>query len=201
MSDLRVSFPQPCGEPWEAMAPAGCARICSACDKGVHDLSQYDLEAAEALLRSGSDVCVRARIGTDGTVALRPGPSRSPRRMVVAAAMGAALLAAGQPAFAGRNGPGGAITGQVSAYGFPVRITATDESGNIFRTRVKRNGRYRLRHLPAGTYSLKFEPTCGEEWTVENVAVGEGVTEVPMGSQYGGCIVVGLLRIEDGSTG
>jgi hypothetical protein len=201
MSDLRVSFPKPCDAPWEGMAPAGYARICSRCDTAVHDLSQYDLEGVEALLRGRADVCVRARIGADGAVALRPGPPGSARRMVVAAAMSAALLAAGQPALARQERPRGAITGQTYAYGYEVRVTATDQNGRTFRTRVKRNGRYRLSRLPAGTYTLSFVPGCGDSWTVENVVVGDGVTEVPMEDDFGGCIVVGLLRIEQGSAG
>ena len=51
MPDLRVSFPKPCEEKWEAMTPAGRARVCARCDKAVHDLASYTLDEAEALLR------------------------------------------------------------------------------------------------------------------------------------------------------
>jgi hypothetical protein len=201
MADLRVSFPQPCDERWEGMAKAGCTRICSRCDTAVHDLSQYDLDEAEALLRSSADICVRAQIDADGTVALRAGQQGSGRRMVVAAAVSAALLTAGQPAFARQERPGGAIAGHVWAAGYRVRIEATSQSGMTFRTRVKANGRYHLRHLPAGTYSLRFVPACGDDWTIENVVVGAGLSNVPEGTRQGGCIVVGLLRIEGDSIG
>jgi hypothetical protein len=200
MRDLRVSFPKPCDAPWQAMVPAGCARLCARCDQEVHDLSQYGLDEAEALLRSNPGACVRARIGTDGIVELKPGRQGRPRRMMVAAALSAALVAAGQPALARQERPRGEITGQVEAYS-EVRVRATDQSGRTFRTKVKRDGRYRLRGLPAGTYTLSFRPSCGDSWTVENVVVGEGVTEVPMGDEFRGCIIVGLLHIEDDNAG
>ncbi len=46
MRDLRVSFPKPCDERWEAMAPEGRARLCARCDTVVHDLSQFEPDEA-----------------------------------------------------------------------------------------------------------------------------------------------------------
>ncbi len=200
MRDLRVSFPRPCDEEWEKMTPEGCGRACARCDKVVHDLSQYAFGEAEALLRADPEACVRARIGADGAVELKPGWSGGARRMVVAAAATAGLLSAGAPVFAkphGRDRPDGAITGQVSAFGYRVRVTAESPGGQAFRAKARSNGRFRIKSVPAGTYTLTFSPDCGEAWTVENVVVGHGETVVPRSRNEGGCIVVGMIRIED----
>ena len=100
MRDLYVSFPRPCGEKWETMTPAGCARVCGRCDKPVHDLSEYSLEEAETLLRGDPRACVRARVGCDGSVALKPGRRGETRRMMIAVAATAGMLAASVPAAA-----------------------------------------------------------------------------------------------------
>jgi hypothetical protein len=197
MRDLRVSFPKPCDERWEEMAPEGRARLCARCDKVVHDLSQFEPRAAEALLRRDPDACVRARIGADGAVELKPARGGGARRMVVAAAATAGLLTAAAPAFAKPGVPGGAIAGRVDAFGDRVRVTATSPSGQTFRTKVKGNGRFRIKGVPAGTYTLTFAPECGEKWTVESVVVGTGETLVPKSSNEGGCITFGMVRIED----
>jgi Carboxypeptidase regulatory-like domain len=196
MADLRVSFPKPCDEPWEAMVPAGCARVCARCDKAVHDLSLHTLDEAEALLRADPDTCVRARIDADGVVALKPGRRGDARRMVIAAAASAGLLAAA-PAFARQDRPAGAIAGTIETFGIRMRVTATGTDGQAFRARINGNGRFRLRHLPAGTYTLTFVPTCGDSWRVDNVVVGAGETRMPNVQHMNNCIVVGLLRVED----
>jgi hypothetical protein len=197
MPDLRVSFPKPCGEKWEAMTVEGRARICARCDKAVHDLSHFSLDEAEALLRRNPDTCVRARIGGDGAVTLKPGRRGDARRMVIAAAATAGLLAVGAPAFAKKDRPAGAIAGDVETDGFPMRVKATGTNGRIFRSKVKKNGKFTIRHLPSGTYSLTFVPTCGENMTIENVVVGAGETIVPKVQNPNQCIFIGLLRIED----
>ncbi|MEA3038729.1 MAG: hypothetical protein QOE79_1242 [Sphingomonadales bacterium] len=197
MRDLRVSFPRPCDEKWEAMTPAGCDRICGRCDKLIHDLSHYEFDEAVALLRRDPETCVRARVGADGVVALKPGRRDGARRMVVAAAAAAGLLAAGGPAFASTDRPQGAIAGKVRAYGARVRVTATDPSGGKFRAKVGGDGRFRIKHVPAGTYNLTFVPDCGDKWTIDNVVVGEGQTALPDSESPTTCIVVGMLRIDD----
>ena len=199
MPDLRVSFPEPCDEKWEAMAPADRARICARCDKAVHDLSRYTFDEAEALLRQSPDTCVRARIDNDGAVLLKRSRRADARRMVMAVAATASLLAASAPALAKEERPSGAIRGIVEVSGFSVQVTATDADGRTFRTRAKGKGRFRIKHLPAGTYRLSFVPDCGgSEMTIERVVVGDGETIVPdvRGKDEDRCIVVGLLRIE-----
>jgi hypothetical protein len=198
MPDLRVSFPKPCDEPWEAMTPSGCDRICARCDHFVHDLSQHTFDEAEALLRADPGACVRARIDADGVVALRPGRRGKAGRMVLAAAAAAGLLTAGTPALAKPDRPGGAISGNIETFGPRHRVTATDASGRVFRTWARRTGEFRIRHLPAGTYRLNFVSSCGDDRTIENVVVGAGETIVPPDRTGDQCIVIGLLRIGDG---
>jgi hypothetical protein len=172
--------------------------VCARCDKLIHDLSQYELDEAEALLRRDPDTCVRARTGADGVVALKPGRRGNARRMVIAVAATASLLTAGAPAFAKRDRPDGAIAGNVGSNGIRTRVTATGTDGRTFRARARSNGRFRIRHLPAGTYTLTFVPDCGDSRTVGNVVVGEGETILPGVQDVGACIFIGMLRIEDG---
>lgn len=195
MPDLRVSFPKPCDETWEAMTPSGCDRVCARCDHVVHDLAEYTLHEAEALLRANPGSCVRAQIGADGEIALKPGRGSKKRRMVIAAAATAGLLAAGTPAYAKRERFPGAISGTAEAYGSRVRVIATGADGRTYRVKTDTNGRFTIRNLPAGTYRLRFSPYCGEGATVENVIVRDGETVMPGPQELGGCVVVGLLRI------
>jgi hypothetical protein len=179
------------------MTPSGCDRICARCDHLVHDLSHYTFDEAEALLRADPGTCVRAAIDADGVVALKPGREGRVRRMVIAAAATAGLLTASAPAYARQERPGGAIAGNIQSYGERIRVTATDTSGRTFRVRAKSNGRFRIRHVPAGTYTLTFDPDCGSSWTVENVVVREAETNLPGVESPDQCVVIGLLRIED----
>jgi carboxypeptidase family protein len=198
MRDLRVSFPKPCDEPWEAMAPAGCDRVCARCDKVIHDLSHYALDEAEALLRRNPQACVRARIGADGVVALKPGRRGKARRMVIAAAATAGLLTAAAPAFAKPGRPDGAIAGIVESSVSRVQVIATGADGRTYRARTGRGGQFRIRHLPAGTYRLSFESGCAEYLPVENIVVRAGETNVPNVRSESQCVIIGLLRIEEG---
>lgn len=194
MADLHVSFPKPCDEKWEAMTPAGCDRVCARCDHVVHDLRDYTLDEAEALLRADPGSCVRAQIGADGEVALKPGRGSMRRRMVIAAAM-AGLLTTATPALARQDRPGGVISGTVEA-GYRVRVVATGTDGRTYRARADRNGRYRIRYVPAGTYTLSVEADCNTYKTVENVVVRDVETSAPTVQNETQCVVIGLLRIE-----
>ena len=198
MHELRVSFPRPCDEKWDEMTPAGRARLCARCDKVVHDLSRYELSEAETLLRQNPGACVRARIGADGTVALKPGRRGGAGRMAMVLAATAGVLGAGAPALA-RERPEGAIVGNVQTFGNRVRIVATGPGGQTYRGRVGSSGRFRIRGVPAGTYALTFIPACGDRWTVANVVVANGETVVPDVANTGGCIIVGMLQIEGDS--
>lgn len=198
MSGLRVSFPNPCTETWEQMKPTGCHRLCARCDKVIHDLSQLDIDEAETLLSRGEDSCVRAQINGGGEIALRPARSGRIGKLVVAIATTATLFAVAEPAHGRRGRAQGAIVGTVEAFGLTVQVTATAQDGSRFRARVNRDGRYRLRRIPAGTYTLTFDPSCGENWIVENVVVGHGPTTVERSRSPDGCIVIGQARIIEG---
>jgi hypothetical protein len=195
MRDLRVSFPRPCDQKWAAMTPGGRARLCARCDKPVHDLSLYSLDEAEALLRRSPGACVRARIDGEGVVALKQSRGSDAGRMVLAVAATAGLLAASAPAAAKQDRPNGAIAGHVDTFGFRTRVKATGPDGRSFRATVKLNGRFRIKRLPSGTYRLTFNPSCGENWTVENVVVGGGETLLPEVERDSGCITIGMLQI------
>jgi hypothetical protein len=197
MPDVRVSFPRPCDEKWERMTPAGCDRVCGRCDRLIHDLSHYELDEAVALLRRNPETCVRARIGADGVVALKPGRQDSARRMVIAAAVSAGLLAGGEPAAARDTRPKGAISGNAYACAYRVQVIATDQSGATFEATVNASEHYKIRHIPPGTYSLTFVPDVGQKWTLENVVVGDRKTKAPDARSPDDCIVVGMLRIEN----
>jgi hypothetical protein len=178
------------------MTPAGCDRVCARCDKVIHDLSQYEFDEAEALLRDNPGTCVRVRIDAAGVVALKPERGGRARRMVIAAAATAGLLAAGAPALAKRERPGGAISGTVESYSGRVRVTATGTDGRAYRVRARGNGRFTIRHLPAGTYRLSFE-ACEAYAPLENVLVRDGETQVANVRSEEQCIVIGMLRIEE----
>lgn len=197
MPDLRVSFPKPCDEKWEKMTPADRARVCARCDKAVHDLASYTLDEAEALVRRYSEVCVRAQVQADGSVALKPSRRGEVGRMVIAAAASAGLLAASAPAMAKKEGPPGAIAGKVIYPWYRTRVVATAADGQSFQAKVKRNGSYRIDDLPDGTYSLEFRPDCGDKWKVDNVVVGGGETVVPDTRSEASCIIVGMLKVEE----
>lgn len=190
MPDLRVIFPKPCDESWDAMRPAGRTRDCARCATLVHDLSNYDVQEAEVLIRRERGVCVRAQVRADGTVALR---ARAGLRQMVAT-LGATVVLVTAPQATAKERPSGMITGTVWNTGV-LRVTATNAAGAIFRKTV-RGDQYRLKHLPAGTYTLSFEPDCGDAWTVTGVEVDSGETVVPENKQGSGCIIVGMIQLE-----
>lgn len=199
MPDLHVSFPNPCDAAWEAMTPSGCDRVCARCDHVVHDLAEYTIDQAEALLRARPGSCVRAQIGADGTVVLKPGRGGKARRMVVAAAAAVAVMTAATPALARQGRPTGAIAGRVAFCAFDMRVVATSADGHTFRGGLRYDGRFRIKHLPAGTYRLSFESRRrgGDGYVFENVVVRDGETSQPNLDNGEQCVVVGLLTIED----
>lgn len=195
MSDLRLRFPEPCGEAWEDMKSSGCNRRCEACATVVHDLTQYDVAGIEVLLRSGTEVCARAMVRRDGTIATRPGLGM--RRAVALLAVPLALVGASAEGRTDRPHTG-SIVGEIDTFGFKTYVTVKDSSGNVVKTvTARRNGRYRIKNLPKGSYTLEFNDLCSEPWRLENVVVTEGETLAPHSESTGGCIIVGKLEIAD----
>lgn len=197
MANLRVRFPKPCPEKWEAMAPLGNHRSCAMCDKIVHDLAEYDIDEAEALLGSKPDICVRARIDSHGVVMTKPDRTGSFRQIVTAVGVSAGLLVSA-PTIAREKASKGAIAGQERGLDFGTQVIARDSEGRAFRTTVKTSGSYRIKNLVPGTYTVEFISLCGERWMNSNVVVGEGqtISSEPPGD-YSGCVIVGRLESED----
>lgn len=131
MPDVHVTFPSPCGEPWEGMTPAACHRSCAKCDRLVHDLSQYDVAGVEKLLREEPDSCVRASVDAFGVIATKPERQGRVRRMVAVVGASAGLLIS-PPVLAREQRTEGAIVGTAETFGFKTTVTAKDKSGNSY---------------------------------------------------------------------
>lgn len=170
MSDLRICFPKPCSQKWEEMAPDGCNRYCSRCTTTIHDLANYTPDEGEALLASPEPVCVRVKLNGDPEVATRPGGSGKIRRIVISAAASAGLLAMSSAAIAAKDGPEGIIAGVVHGSYARIKVVAIGADGLRHEVTTDRKGRYRIKHLPPGTYDLEFSY---DEflWTAKSVIV------------------------------
>ena len=201
MSDLRVSFPKPCAEPWDAMRPEGCNRHCAACDKVIHDLSAMTIEDFEELVRIDPKPCVRARISAHDIVELKTSEGNTRR---IAAVMGASIglmVAACQTV-----APTGSIAGRVD-FGEELHrptVRARDADGRIYRAEVQPDGTYEIANLPTGTYSLTFsELYCSSHLQkVDNVEVKATKVEAVKVDWSRGCddIIIGLIEIDDHQT-
>ena len=174
MADTEILFPEPCHEDWDRMHPAGRARLCDACDKQVHDLSQYTPEEADALLFGDTGpACVRATILPDGRVATLPG--RAGKVLMAAIATPALLFATASAGTAPARGAAavsgtGAIAGSVTTAGTPIQVTI--EAGKLRKSvRVNIDGTYRFDQLAPGEYKLVFSSAMSPRWTIARVAV------------------------------
>jgi hypothetical protein len=170
-NDLKVSFPQPCSETWDAMRTDGCNRFCDRCEKTIHDLSRLTIDEVEELARSG-DICVRAEIGAGGAVKLKGG-RHSGRRMFATIGASVGILAASSQAAAAEKPKLGAIKGAVAGSCGVDRITATASDGRVYRAKVGFNGRYKVKRLPAGSYEVKVEPPAAQPPVTEDAGPGE----------------------------
>ena len=199
MTDFRVSFPKPCTESWDAMAPVGCNRHCASCDTIIHDLAELTMAEAEALIASKAEVCVRARVSAEGRVALKSDGWRDARRMVATVGAGMGLIAASSPAFAARNPTVGSIEGKVAGGYWGMRVVATNARGKRYKASVQKEGRYRIGNLPPGSYSLYAVPNCGEPREMAQAAVVAGKATVTNLAETNECIIIGQLVIEEGN--
>jgi hypothetical protein len=213
MDDLPVSFPKPCSERWEDMRPRGCNRFCDRCEKTIRDLSQLTIDDAERLARSGDKICVRAHVGPDGLVRLKPNDGRHARRMVATIGASVGILAVSGQAAAADATKAGAIKGQtIASCGWDGSVSATAADGSVFHAKIGMNGRYKIKRLPAGSYEVKIESAAPQAPLEENagpeapagtttssqVTVEAGHTSVLNLSNPNGCIVIGMLQIEGG---
>lgn len=176
MADFDVEFPSPCDADWNGMARVGQNRHCARCDKMIHQLSLYTSDEAQSLLQSGEAVCARAQLDGKGRV-IWASRRRSPVRRIFAALVASISLAAmTTPSFAAEKAAHGVIAGTATDARVGTTVTAKDASGRLFSARVKRNGGYRIKHLPSGTYALVFDGGTDDRWEVENVVVTDRKT-------------------------
>lgn len=196
MEDLRVSFPEPCGEDWKDMPARGCNRFCARCDQTIFDLFNLDIDQAEAMLAADKRVCVRARIDGEGVVKLRRKSTGNRRRMIVAVSASVGMLMAAGPTAAKEKAPQGEIAGKLDTmWPYGMVITARSPDGKEYRSKVKRDGGYRIKKLPPGTYSLEISGGCGEDWNGGTVVVHDRGAARHDATDPNDCIIVGLIEV------
>lgn len=196
MADLEVSFPKPCDVPWEAMAPRGCNRHCASCDKIIHDLSALAFDEASALLERGDEVCVRAKVGRDGVVALRPDGRSAARRMVTASGAALALATAACQTVPDTAEPRFQITGKFAYKDLYYDAELTSADGRTWpKRREPGTGRFIFYDLPAGTYTLTTSGTCVARGVVDTITITNASAEVTRTAPEidDDCIIVGVM--------
>ncbi|MXO59407.1 hypothetical protein GRI89_07620 [Altererythrobacter salegens] len=191
MNELRIALPRPCDENWEEMKPVGCNRICERCSTTIHDLANYSPDEVDALLGSREPVCVRVQQGPDRVAATRNGGGGRFQRVVIAAAASISMLAMGSTATAKEDELEGVIAGQVWAAGENVVVTAIAADGTRYEVQTDRKGRYRIKHLPFGTYDLEFSQ--GERTWTEMAVVVKDERITYRNSQDPDIIIVGVM--------
>ena len=196
MSDLKVTFPKPCDQPWEAMAPRGCNRHCAACDTIIHDLAALTFEEAAALLDTGTEVCVRAKVRSDGVIELKKGGRNAARRMVAAAGVSLALATAACQTVPDTSEPRYQITGKFAWKDFYYSAELTSADGRKWpKRREPRTGRFIFDNLVPGVYELTTIGACGERQVVDTITITEASMEVTKSSPEfdDDCIIVGVM--------
>jgi hypothetical protein len=194
MSDLHVSFPKPCDEPWEAMEPSGCNRHCASCDKIIHDLAALTFDEAAALLDTGTEVCVRAKVRSDGVIELKNGGRNTARRMVAAAGVSLALATAACQTVPETSEPTYQITGKFSWTNFYYSAELTSANGQTWpKRREPGTGRFIFDGLAPGVYTLTVEDLCGSRVEFETITITNSSVEVSQRYPESGCIIVGAM--------
>jgi hypothetical protein len=194
MRDVKVTFPKPCDQPWDAMTPHGCHRHCAACDKVIHDLAALSVDEAEALLDSGKEVCVRARIGSDGVIATR-GP-RDARRLIAAAGASLALATAACQTLPDNAEPRYRITGKFpdKQQYYEARLISADGL-EWPKKREPGTGRFIFDNLAPGTYTLTTTDNCGERQELRTITFS--TDSVDVGKVYPdaneSCVIIGVM--------
>ena len=201
MSDIKVSFPSPCSEPWEGMAPAGCHRHCGTCDKVIHDLEAMTVEDVEGLVASGDEVCVRARVTADGTVALAGGAGRGRLVAVVGATM---ALAACQTPMVGPVSPRYQVTAEALGWFNTSSLRLIAEDGTNYRPGRTKDGRHRFSNLRPGTYTPRIRSNCGDTVFAPPIVVSDADIDagnLEFNDGQNDCIIIGVMTPVDGWNG
>ncbi|MEM6585150.1 MAG: hypothetical protein AAF692_05300 [Pseudomonadota bacterium] len=201
MSETRVSFPKPCDQPWDAMARQGCDRRCEVCDQTVFDLEKLTFDEAEALLDARRDVCVRAKVASDGTVALAPGPTHGARafKTALSAAATLALAACATPNGAG-EGPTYSVSGKVPApyVGWTFELVSDTQT---YTARPGRNSRFKFKRIEPGVYRLNLLDPCEDRFDLGEIEVTSGNVKLGDVRNEDACytVVVGKIEREEQS--
>lgn len=196
MSDLKVTFPKPCDQPWEAMAPRGCNRHCAACDTIIYDLEHMTADEAEALLEGGTEACVRARVGPDGVVALKPSNHGPARRLLAAAGVSLALATAACQTVPDASEPRYRITGKFPDKQQFYQAELTSPDGTKWpKRRQPGTGRFIFDNLAPGTYTLTTMDNCGHRQEVRTITIGAESADVgKIAPEFNdSCVIVGVM--------
>ncbi len=198
MADLEVHFPQPCSEPWEAMAPRGCNRHCARCDTVVHDLAALTFDQAAALLANAAEVCVRAKVDRDGVVALKRDGGSAARRMVTAAGVSLALATAACQTVPETSEPRYQITGKFAWTDFYHSAELRSADGRKWpKRREPGTGRFVFDGLAPGVYSLTVKDDCDNRVAFETITITDASVEAKNTIPEEGCIIVGaMIKVE-----
>jgi hypothetical protein len=198
MAEIKVTFPEPCSEPWEGMAPAGCRRHCATCDKVIHDLAAMTLDEAEGLLAAPDGACVRARIAPDGTVKTADGHRHNGRRLVAAASASMSFaLAACQTPVIGEVSPRFAVTGETWSWYHARKTRLITADGRALQPALSEGGRLRFNNLKPGTYTLRYTDICGETHFGEPVSVTDSDVDFGKFEWEEECIIIGVMAPAD----
>ena len=195
MKELRVSFPKPCSENWDAMTPKGRNRFCARCAKTIHDLSAYSFDEAAPLLQAGEEICVRARLTRAGGVTLRSGSTGKRGRIMLAVAASIGMAALSNPALADKRDPEGTIAGTV-VMGWRTLVTVTGPDGRQYTAQSKINGRYKIKHLPPGPYKIDFLEDGETRWNGGEIIVVDRKTVKHQTTNPNPPIIIGVITVE-----
>lgn len=202
MRDFKVTLPAPCDESWDAMAPRGRNRLCTACDTVVHDLSAMTVDEADALLDSGEPICVRASIGRDGTIRTATPAGRSSRRMVASFGAGVMLATAAcqTPAFAPVS-LRYQISGKLMPGGWARSALLTSSDGHTRSMRIRGDRHFLFVNLRPGTYRLTLHYGCGGPTIVNDIVINADVNLGEVAINDGGdeCIIIGVMERASGA--
>lgn len=197
MDEIRIALPRPCSVDWDALTERGRDRHCALCSTTVIDVEHRSAGELEDILRSPGKHCVRVRLDRQGAVRLAPNAGGSARKFVATVGIGAALMAGATP-LAAREGkaPEGAIEGRVVQNDWRTRAEATSADGTYYSVKVRRNGKFKFKHLPPGIYQLSYMGACTDPWKGDAVVVEAGkVTRVTTVEDDNNCVIIGVVEI------
>jgi hypothetical protein len=196
LSDLKVTFPNPCDQPWEAMSPRGCNRHCAACDTVIHDLAALTIEEAEALLAREHKACVRAEIGPGGVVRLKPSDRGTARRLIAAATASLALATAACQTVPDTAEPRYRITGKFPWKDQFYQAELTSADGRKWQGRREPGtGRFIFENLAPGVYVLSTLGDCGTRQLVETITIDTASVDLGRTAPEpeDSCIIIGVM--------